>query len=216
METSTIHLPQPQQGLRAHPAAPVLVATDGREQSDAAVLAGLVLAGQPDAVRIMSVLSPVPSVSPEVPLPVSPETEEARRMDLELCIGDQVARVLGDVAPTIELRDGDPATTIAKAAREYNARIIVAGLGKHRILDRLFGDETALRLLRIAPVPVLAVASNFAGAPRRIVVALDFSEASIRAARMAVELAGEGATIYLAHVGPRDGAVAAWDGWGEN
>ena len=217
METPTVHSPpQPQEGLRAHQAAPVLVATDGREQSDTAVLAGLVLAGQPDAVRILSVLAPVPVVSPEVPLPISPETEQARRIDLETRIRDQVERMLGDVSPAVELRDGDPATLLAKAAREYNARLIVAGLGKHRILDRLFGDETALRLLRVAPVPVLAVGATFAGAPRRIVVALDFSETSIRAARMALELAGEGATIYLAHVGPRDSAITAWNGWGPN
>jgi nucleotide-binding universal stress UspA family protein len=217
METLTTHsLLQPQEGLRAHLSAPVLVATDGREQSDTAVLAGLVLAGQPEAVRIMSVLAPVPVVSPEVPLPISPETEQARRIDVESRIGEQVGRMLGDVTPTIEVRDGDPATMIAKAAREYNARIVVAGLGKHRILDRLFGDETVLRLLRVAPVPVLAVGSSFAGAPRRIVVALDFSETSVRAARMALELAAEGATIYLAHVGPRDSAVAAWNGWGPN
>jgi len=217
METLTTHsLLQPQEGLRAHLAAPVLIATDGREQSDTAVLAGLVLAGQPEAVRIMSVLAPLPVVSPEVPLPISPETEHARRIDLQMLIGQQVGRMLGDVTPTVELRDGDPATVIAKAAREYNARIIVAGLGKHRILDRLFGDETVLRLLRVARVPVLAVGSGFAGAPRRIVVALDFSETSIRAARIAIELAAEGATIYLAHVGPRDSAVTAWNGWGPN
>src|SRR5262245_53698181 len=207
MQTLTAHsLLQPQEGLRAHLAAPVLVATDGREQSDTAVLAGLVLAGQPEAVRIMSVLAPIPVVSPEVPLPISPETEQARRIDLRMRIGDQVERTWGEVIPTIELRDGDPATLIAKASREYNARIIAAGLGRHRVLDRLFGDETVLRLLRVAPVPVFAVSSSFAGAPHRIVVALDFSETSIRAARMALELAAEGATIYLAHVGPRDNA----------
>jgi nucleotide-binding universal stress UspA family protein len=214
MDTLALHTPQPQEGVRAHHSAPVLVATDGRDQSDAAVLAGFVLAGEPTALRVLSVLQPIPVVSPEAPLPISPETELARRSDLESRIEAQVERMLGDVKPDIELRDGDPATVLAKAAREYNARLIVAGLGKHRILDRLFGDETALRLLRVAPVPVLAVGATFPGAPQRIVVAVDFSETSVRAARMALELAGPGATIYLAHVGPRDSAVPAWNAWG--
>jgi nucleotide-binding universal stress UspA family protein len=214
METLTVHPPQPQTGVRAHHAAPVLVATDGREQSDNAIFAGLVFAGQSDALRVLSVLPPMPIVSPEVPLPLSPESEAARRSDLESRVAAQVDRTLGDIDVDIELRDGDPANVLAKAARECNARLIVAGLGKHRILDRLFGDETALRLLRLAPVPVLAVGAGFIGAPKRIVVGMDFSETSIRAARMALELAGESATIYLAHVGPRDSAATAWDGWG--
>jgi nucleotide-binding universal stress UspA family protein len=214
METLTVHAPRPQEGVRAHHAAPVIVATDGRDQSDSAVLAGLVLAGDADALRILSVLQPVPIVSPEVQLPISPEAEQARRTDLESQIAAQVERMLGDIKPSVELLDGDPASMLAKAARESNARLIVAGLGKHRVLDRLFGDETALRLLRVSPVPVLAVSSTFAGAPQRIVVAMDFSETSIRAARMALELAGESAAIYLAHVGPRDSSVTAWNGWG--
>lgn len=214
METLTVHPPQPQTGVRAHHAAPVLIATDGLEQSDSAILAGLVFADQPDALRVLSVLPPMPVVSPEVPLPVSPESEAARRRDLESRVEAQVDRTLGDMDVDLELRDGDPANVLAKAAREYNARLIVAGLGKHRILDRLFGDETALRLLRVAPVPVLAVSAGFTGAPTRIVVGMDFSETSIRAARMALELAGESATIYLTHVGPRDSAATAWNGWG--
>jgi nucleotide-binding universal stress UspA family protein len=214
MDVLTLHSLQPREGVRAHHSAPVLVATDGRDQSDSALVAGLALAGGPTALRVLSVLEPVPVVNPEVPLPISPEMELARRSELRSRIEAQVERTLSDVRPEIELRDGDPATVLAKVAREYNARLIVAGLGKHRILDRLFGDETALRLLRIAPVPVLAVDATFTGAPHRIVVAMDFSETSVRAARMALELACPGATVYLAHVGPRDNAVSPWNGWG--
>jgi hypothetical protein len=34
---------------------------------------------------------------------------------------------------------------IANIAHESNAAMIVSGLGRHRVMDRLFGDETALR-----------------------------------------------------------------------
>jgi nucleotide-binding universal stress UspA family protein len=94
--------------------------------------------------------------------------------------------------------------------------MIVCGLGRHRVMDRMFGDETALRLIRVAAVPVLAVGGQFAAAPARIVVAIDFTETSLRAARLALELAAPSATIYLAHVAPRDATLYDWNGWGSN
>jgi len=154
----------------------------------------------------------MPIVSPEVQLPVSTEDQAAREADLRQRIEAQVERVLGDAKPTIEIDVGDPANTVARAAGDHNTRLIVAGLGRHRILDRLFGDETALRLVRVAPVPVLAVARGFSSAPLRIIVAMDFSETSIRAARMALELASERATIYLAHVASRESSVGSSNG----
>ena len=51
-------------------------------------------------------------------------------------------------------------------------------------------------------------------APRRIVVAVDFSETSLRAARLAMDVAASNATIYLAHVAPRDSSLYDWKGWG--
>jgi len=81
-------------------------------------------------------------------------------------------------------------------------------------MDRLFGDETALRLVRVSSVPVLAVATGLAHAPARIVVAVDFSETSLRAARLALDIAGPHATMYLAHVAPRDSMLHEWSAWG--
>lgn len=81
-------------------------------------------------------------------------------------------------------------------------------------MDRLFGDETALRLVRVSSVPVFAVASGTSRLPARIVVAVDFSETSLRAARLALEVAAPRAAIYLAHVGSRDSMLRAWNGSG--
>ena len=61
---------------------------------------------------------------------------------------------------------------------------------------------------------MLAVASGLTHAPARIVVAVDFSETSFRAARLALEVASPNATVYLAHVGPRDSCCHEWNGWG--
>lgn len=56
-----------------------------------------------------------------------------------------------------------------------------------------------LDIVRMTSIPVLAVDKPFR-APRRVVVATDFSPSTTRVARMALALAGDGGTMYLAHV----------------
>jgi nucleotide-binding universal stress UspA family protein len=215
MSTLTIPASEPRQDHRAPRGASLLVATDGREQSDAALVAGQVFADDVDAYRIVSVLPPLPVVSPEVQLPVSPELEAARADELSAAVMRQIARVLGpDEHPEVEILSGDPSHTIAHAAHECGARLVIAGIGRHRVVDRFFGDETALRLLRVAPVPVLAVTPGFSRPPRNVVVAMDFSAPSIRAAHVAISLAADAALVHLVHVMPRDSAVSAENGWG--
>ena len=217
MATQSVESVGPELGVRAGPASPVIVATDGREQSDAALIAGGVLAGASDALRVVSVIKPMPIVSPEAQLPVSPDFEAGRRALAKRTVRDQMKRVWQDgEGIDVELHDGDPATTIARVSHEANAAMIVAGLGRHNVMDRLFGDETALRLIRVAAVPVLAVSHKFTQAPRRIVVAIDFSETSLRAARLALDVATSSATIYLAHVAPRDATLYDWSGGGSS
>ena len=103
----------------------------------------------------------------------------------------------------IEIREGAPAVEIARAARERKAALVVIGIGRHTLRDRLFGDETALQLLRISDVPVFAVTPGFTALPRRVIFATDFSEASVRALRGALPLLAGDATVYLTHVVPR-------------
>ena len=204
----------PHEGVRANRTSPVIVATDGHDQSNSAMLLGRLLASQSDALRIVTVLKRLPSVTPEMPVPMPPEVEASRRAEQKRMVRHQAARVWGEELADVELCEGDPATTVARLARTTNATMIVAGLGRHRVLDRMFGDETALRLVRVSSVPVLAVASGLTHAPQRVVVAVDFSETSFRAARLALEVASPNATVYLAHVGPRDSMLHEWNGWG--
>jgi nucleotide-binding universal stress UspA family protein len=204
----------PRSGVRANRASPLIIATDGHEQSNSAMLVGRLLAPADDAWRVVTVLKHMPAVTPEVQLPLSPDMEASRRAEQKRAVKQQAGRVWGDDIVDVELYDGDPATAIARLARDTNATMVVAGLGRHRVVDRLFGDETALRLVRMSSVPVLAVASGSSSAPSRIVVAVDFSETSLRAARLALEVASPNATVYLAHVGPRDSMLHEWNGWG--
>lgn len=82
--------------------------------------------------------------------------------------------------------------------------MIIVGLGGHGPVARFFGNETALRLMRVSDTAVLAVDSEMRALPSRILAAMDFSEASIQAARLALEIAAPGATVTLAHVVPWD------------
>jgi nucleotide-binding universal stress UspA family protein len=206
----------PEVGVRASLAAPIIIATDGQEQSDGALAMGRLLAESSEALRLVTVLRTLPMV-PDVPMQIPMDVENARRADVRREVSAQADRVWGpDGAPTVdvELHEGDPATEIARLAHRTGASMIVAGLGRHRVTDRVFGDETALRLIRAADVPVYATAIGTTRVPRRIVVAMDFSETSLRAARLSLEVAGSGATIYLTHVAPRDSSFHDWKGWG--
>jgi nucleotide-binding universal stress UspA family protein len=215
MQTLQIPSTEPQLGIRASRVSPVIVATDGREQSDTALIAGRLFAGETEALRVASVLTPMPMMTPEAALPISPDVEASRRADLKRGVQIQMARAWpGETLVDVELYEGDPATLIARMAHESNASMIVAGLGRHRVIDRLFGNETALRLVRVSSVPVLAVTNGLTHAPRRIVVAIDYSETSVRAARLALEVAASSATVYMAHVAPRDSTLYDWNGWG--
>jgi nucleotide-binding universal stress UspA family protein len=166
-------------------------------------------------MRIVTVVPAIPIVSPEAMMPVPADIEIARRANQEMFVRRQTHRVWpSDLPAQIETYDGDPAATIAALARESNAALIVSGLGRHRVIDRVFGNETALRLVRVSSTPVLAVAPGLDHAPHRVVVAIDFSETSLRAARLSLELAAHNAVVYLAHVAPRDSTSYDWNGLG--
>lgn len=211
MDSLKIPSAVPEVGVGASAAAPIIIATDGQEQSDAALVMGRLLAESSQSVRLVTVVRPVPTV-PDIPFPIPLDVEGAQLDEAKREASGQARRIWGEVQD-VEVREGDPATVIARMAHRSGATMIVSGLGRHRVADRVFSDETALRLIRAADVPVLAVAPGTSRAPRRIVVAMDFSETSLRAARMALTLAAGGATIYLAHVIPRDRSLYEWKAW---
>jgi len=186
----------------------ILAATDGREQSDVALRAArALLANGP--LGLITVLSSHPS---------SNESETAESAELldaiarQASVEEQVHRVLGDSLETwIEVRSGYPPRVLAECAASHGA-LLVVGLGRSRVRDRLHGDESTLRLAREARTPVLAVAARSEIPPKRIVLALDFSETSLTAARAALTLAAPGAQVTLAHVAPRASTIA----WGSS
>ena len=212
----------PSQGSQSDGSAltgPLLVATRGDVTSDGAMRAAMALASMHHAeVHVLAVLEPLPIVAPEygVLIPI-PETEDERERALRANVGDQLQRIVGSGAGWhVDVCRGDPVTMITRTASTEQAGAIVLGLGHHQLLDRLFGSETALHVLRAADTPVLAVPPRHLALPRRAVVAVDFSNASRHAAIEMLRLFEGLTTIHLVHVTPRvDSAaeiVARWEG----
>jgi len=95
-----------------------------------------------------------------------------------------------------------PLSAILFQAAQRKADLVIMGLGRHATVDRLFGSETALRAVREAKRPVLAVPGAMEGLPRHAVVGMDFDESGISAARMAARLVGPNGRLTLVRVDP--------------
>jgi len=179
-----------------------LIATDGTAQSDAAIsIARQLPSGRGRPVEVLTVVDTTPVPWGGVDRSVILDYERGTLEDAKKKASAQLRR-LGDKAWQVEVRTGHPAVTIAAMARESRPRLIIVGLGGHGPTARFFGNETALRLARISSTPVLAVGTETRSLPNRILVAMDFSESSIEAARLALEIAAPGATMTLVHVVP--------------
>ena len=194
-------------GARADESRPktttaLLIATDGTAQSDAAIaLARLLPIAEQGEVKVVTVVDNAPIPWGAVDRSVIMDYKRGLRQEAESRTRAQLDR-LGDTQWSFEVRGGIPAATIASLAKESRSRIVVVGLGGHGAAARLFGNETALQLMRISEVPVLAVDSKLKALPGRILVAMDFSEASIEAARLALEIAAPHGIVTLVHVVP--------------
>jgi len=196
----------------------LLVATDGTRDSDGAVRVGLALARR-DGVKadVFSVVEAPPFVALDgTPVP------DLERL-VEIAVEERGITLLAQRDRThpgihdwpYELVVGPRVETIVARARATGASFILLGLGAHGLGARLSQRETALRVIRAAGLPVLALPSDAWGVPHSALVAVDFTASSEHAARAALELLGEDGTLYIAHVTPRlaipQGDARSWD-----
>ena len=185
----------------------ILVATDGCPESAGAVRMAEHLAQAGAEVRALAVMEPVSSYTAGLPraVPALDEVLEERQAERlrERAAGH--ARALGAdrVATSLTLEIGSPAPVLARAAGDWEASLIVVGLGSHELVDRWFGTETALRLAQLSPAPVLAVPAWADARLMRGIAATDFSEFSDRALDAAAGLLDQGGELTLVHVVPR-------------
>lgn len=184
----------------------LVIATDGTPDSDGAVRVGRALA-QRDNVKadLFSVIEPPPYVDLDgTPIPDTDQlvliAREARGESL-LAQRDRTHPGIHDWPYTLGV--GPRVEAIVERAGETGASLILLGLGSHGVGARLSMRETALRVIRAAATPVLAVPGDAWGTPHSVLVAMDFTASSEHAARAALDLLGGEGTLYIAHVTPR-------------
>jgi nucleotide-binding universal stress UspA family protein len=197
----------------------VVVATDGTHDADGAVRVGIALSHR-DGVNasLLSVVEPLRFASDEGTTPA--DTERLTRLAIEAREGELGAQRTrthpGRHTWPFSIHVGNRVDEIARFAEYHGASLVVLGLGSHGVIARLCQRETALRVMRTARTPVLAVPADAWGVPHSALAAVDFTASSEDAARAALDLLGDEGTLYLAHVAPRV-AIPQGDsrGWGE-
>ena len=129
-------------------------------------------------------------------------TEIPRRVEEQLCM---LAKRSGEPAlfDKVEVRTGRPFHEIGQAASGLGSGVIVIATHGYTGLDYLLLGGTAERVIRHAPCPVLVVRGQNGRAPepKKILVPVDFSPASLDGLRYALALARPfGATLTALHV----------------
>jgi nucleotide-binding universal stress UspA family protein len=129
-------------------------------------------------------------------------TEIPRRVEEQLC---SLASRSGEAAlfDKVEVRAGRPSKSIGQAASEFGGDLIVISTHGYTGLDYVLLGGTAERVIRHAPCPVLVVRRQDRSAPepKKILVPVDFSPASLDGLRYALGLARPfGARLTALHV----------------
>ena len=126
-----------------------------------------------------------------------------------------LASSIGGPRATADLRTGEPAAQLSRAAKELGANVIVTGRAGQRAVSgigRQLGT-TADRLVRGASVPVLVTARNPEEAPRNVFAAIDDGEISESVLAWGVYLARKlDARLTTLHVVDRGDHVVAAQG----
>lgn len=179
----------------------LVVGFDGSPASHAAIKSAAVIAASRRwPVHVVSVLPPMSSYKLELGRDHSPSEVEALRQQLrDGALRDAIGPAPERSGWTRQVEMGNAATQIAKIAEQRGADLVILGRTQRGVIDRLVTGETTLQVMRCSSVPVLVV-DNEMEKPATAVVAIDFGPASIRAARLALEMVGKTGTLYLVYV----------------
>ncbi len=184
---------------------PLLLAVGNDELAEAAIRVTSALARSkgaiPTVIQALGVdrdaeVVVAPFVGTTMEAALSPEFRNERRNALQ----NLTQSIAGNVRWRFEIDDLSAADAVMELARQVRPELIVMGLRQHGMVHRAVSGDLLRSIVRATRLPVLAVRPGLWGLPRRIVVAIDFGEASIHAARMARQLLGEGGEMHLMHV----------------
>jgi nucleotide-binding universal stress UspA family protein len=210
-DTQTTATERPARSLATSPKTgrTILVATDDTTSSEPALRLALALAERGAQVHALHVVDtrPVP-IPPPIDLAMAfadaaygDAFREQRENELRAALSAALDR---PIEWPIRVGLGTPAHAIVREAQRVSADLVVLGLRRHNVVDRVTDDETTLHVMRTSQCPVIGVTPPLTGLPRRVMVAVDFSKASLDAARAADRLIGKDGTLILAYVAPAD------------
>ena len=191
---------------------PLLVATDASESADTALVAAQVLAQRLHAeVQVISVFEPAPLYLPPPQLLALPADFDTGAMDrLRQRARLQVRKVVGEDWP-VDVQAGDPATTVRQVARDRAASLVITGLSRHGLMDRVFGEETAAQIASVTDVPMLAATPSFSGLPRIVLITIDLDSPPIVPTPLIRELLSDASAVYFINAKPRATVVDGFD-----
>ena len=178
--------------------APILVATDLTPSSDGAVRVGAALARR----------------GGEVVLLVAPSSGPAD-------VGDPLSRQLqraigcpGWPGEVLRVAVGSLMAGLSSAARSLRPSLVVLPR-PGAVAERGVDWEFHRSLLCRERVPVLAAHATLDGLPHTVLLTVDFSRSSMRAARAALHLLADDARVFLVHVQPEVASLEDdQEGWG--
>ena len=136
--------------------------------------------GRPGVVYVIEVSASVPEAAM-----VSVALEDSLRDPRRRAVQEAEMRALlglddGDKSGwPFSIEVGNVASVVVRESGLRDAGLILMGLNRHAALGRAIGRDTARQVMSHAEIPVLAARDTLNGLPKRIVVAVDFSRASI-------------------------------------
>jgi nucleotide-binding universal stress UspA family protein len=185
----------------------VLVASDGGVLSQTAARIAAALERErgaiPEVLHVFDLTGyPVPPLLVEALGVADLELGDAAHEDQQReIIAHLSAAVPEAVRWPVHVTAGTPSVQIVSYAQQMRAAVIVMGLRPHGAMERIARDETTLGVLRHSATPVLAIREEVTVLPRRMVSGIDFSRASVAAARAALDIAdAAGAHLTLVHI----------------
>lgn len=115
----------------------------------------------------------------------------------------QVQHALGELPPwQYDVEVGATVPTIVARTHSLQAELVILGLPQHNFFRRAFVRDTVQGVLEHTDAAVLALRPDAVHRPETILVAMDFSESSLRAAHLACQLVAPGGRIILTYVQP--------------
>jgi nucleotide-binding universal stress UspA family protein len=155
-------------------------------------------------ITALHVLAPLSVAAPGVAMGAPPEQDELDRVR-RLTTGEFAGAIAQGIPLHVLIDVGQPAGVILECASKLPADLIVMGTHGTSGFQHLVLGSVAEKVLRRARCPVLTVPPRSHAASRlpfkRLLCAVDFSDASLAAVRWAVSLSQEsGAALTLLHV----------------